>query len=283
MLNYHYFFIEGYEKPFGYVHNRFIDLFDWPTYWKIEPESRFLTLTTGSDFAARTRLMCETLQENYMLLKLPTSFAWADELFPLHTASGEHVLDMYGCGVDVFGIINYSVHMIGWLPMDGGIKIWVPQRSLTKWSFPGMLDTTVGGSLATGEKPIDGIIRECQEEISLNPDYTRANIRPCGTNSFQLTVNDLLQPACQLQVQYLYELEMSPDVAPTIGDGEVAELHLMTVAEVEARLKNREFKPTCLMAYLAFFIRHGYLSAENEPDLVEINSRLNRKLTLFVV
>ena len=34
-----------------------------------------------------------------------------------------------------------------------------------------MLNNTVGGSLAAGEKPLDGIIRECEEEICLDPAY----------------------------------------------------------------------------------------------------------------
>ncbi len=64
------------------------------------------------------------------------------------------------------------------------IKLWFPRRAATKMSFPGMLDNTVVGSLGAGEKLLDGITRECEEEICLDSAYTRANIRAWGINSF---------------------------------------------------------------------------------------------------
>lgn len=283
MQDYHYFLIEGYDKPFGYVHNHFVEGIEWPDYWKIDAEKRFLTLTTGSDFETRSHLMKETLTRNLESKKVPSLQRWADEEFPLYSSTNEHVLNMDGCGVDMFGIINYSVHMIGWVMTSEGIKLWVPRRALTKMSFPGKLDNTVGGSLATGEKPIEGMIRECEEEICLSPEYTRSNIRACGTNSFQLTVTDLLEPACQHQVQYLYEIELRQDIVPTIGDGEVGELLLKSVEEVQESMRNGEFKLTCNMTYLAFLIRHGYINSDNEPNLVQICSRLHRLHNLFIV
>ncbi|KAJ8110619.1 hypothetical protein ONZ43_g5828 [Nemania bipapillata] len=92
-----------------------------------------------------------------------------------------------------------------------------------------------------------------------------------------------MEPGCQHQVQYLYELEMDQDVVPRIGDGEVGSIELMTVEEVRKAMARGEFKMTCNMTYLAFFIRHGYITAENEPNFVEICSRLNRYHRLFIV
>lgn len=173
MQDYYYFLIDGYDKPFGYVHNRIISAIPWPEYWKINPEKRFLTLTTGSDFESRSRLVNDTLREAHKS-SVSEVGRWASEEFPVYTSTGEHVLNLDGCGVDVFGIINYSVHLTGWAMTADGIKIWVPRRALTKMSSPGMLDNTVGGSLVAGEKPIDGIVRECDEELCMSPEYTRA-------------------------------------------------------------------------------------------------------------
>lgn len=200
MMNYHYFVIEGYYKPFGYVHNSFICQLIWPSCWKIDPDKRFLTLANGGDFATRTRLMNQTLRMNHESQNVPALRRWADEKFPLYSNIGEHVLDLDGCGVDLLGIVNYSVHLIAWVMTADGIRLWVPRRAWTKASFPGMLDSTVGGCLASGETPLEGIVRECEEEICLDPAYTRSNIRACGTNSFQLNVTDQLEPGCQHQV-----------------------------------------------------------------------------------
>ncbi|KAI3320969.1 NUDIX hydrolase domain-like protein [Xylariaceae sp. AK1471] len=197
--------------------------------------------------------------------------SFANDLFPLYSSTREHALDMNGCGVDMLGIVNYSIHMICWVMTVEGMKLWVPHRALTKMSFPGKLDNTVGGSLASGESPIDGIVRECEEELCLEPSYVRANIRPCGINSFQLPVTDLVEVGCQHQ-----------DIVPRIGDGEVGEVQLITIDEVQQAMREGQFKLTCNLTYITFLIRHGYINAEKEPSLVELSSRLNRYYTLFV-
>jgi len=38
------------------------------------------------------------------------------------------------------------------------------------------------------------------------------------------------------------------------------------------------FKPNCALVVLEFLVRHGILTAENEPDYVEIVARLHRRL-----
>ena len=209
---------------------------------------------------------------------------WSNELFPVYAADGEHVLDFDGVRIDLFRVVNYAVHMLGWVTAkDAGKKYWVLRRSLTNMTYPGKLDNTVGGSLSSCEKPIDCIVRECEEELSLDPAYTHANIKPCGTLSYHMTKSDLGAPGCQPQVQYLYEMEFAEDVIPKIGDGEVGEIHLKTLDEVRTAPSNGEFKLNCSMTWLSYLIRHGHLTAENEPDLVEICSRLHRKHDLFII
>ncbi|KAI0515379.1 NUDIX hydrolase domain-like protein [Xylaria bambusicola] len=259
----HYFLVEGYDEPVGYIHNDFVARIDWTECWKIDPERRFLSLKTGgppsiNDFETRTRLMQETLEQGQSPKKVLSLKYWANELFPLYTSSGEHVLDMDGCGVDTFGIL------------------WVPRRAFTKMSFPGKLDNTIGGSLASRERTIDGIVRGCEEDLCLDPTYMRANIKQCGTNLFQLTMTDSLEVGRQHQVQHLYEIELSQDIVPRIGDGKVGSIELLTIDQVQEALKRGEFKLTCNLTYMAFFIRDGYIDAENESHLVEICSRLNR-------
>jgi len=283
MQAYYYFFIEGYEKPFGYMHNSIVAQMIWPEYWNVDHEQRFVTLTGAGNFAKRTELVQDTLRHCHESKQVPILKKLANELSPVYYATGEHVLDMDAYGEDVFGNINFSVHMIAWVVTKDGPMYWVPRRAMTRRSFPGMLDNTVGGGLVSGERPIDGIVRECQEEISLDPAYTRANIKSCGTISYHLCVTDTNEPGCQPQVQYLYEIELGQDIVPRIGDGEVGELHLKTLDQVREAMRQGEFKLNCNMTWLAFLIRHGYLNSENEPDIVQICSRLHRKHDLFVV
>ena len=86
----------------------------------------------------------------------------------------EKTLDFDGAGIDLFSVINYSVHMISWVGMkDGAKKYWVPRRSTTKMSFPGMFGNAVGRSLSSDGRPIDCIVRECEEE-----KFVRSSVYP---------------------------------------------------------------------------------------------------------
>ena len=49
------------------------------------------------------------------------------ESFPVYAADGERVLENDGAGLDLFGVVSYSVHMLGWVTAkDGSKRYWVP-------------------------------------------------------------------------------------------------------------------------------------------------------------
>ena len=236
MLNYYYLLIEGYKAPFGYLHKSLVQKLIWPGCWEIDHEKRFLTLTTTSTFEQRTKLM-ETNVYDIDDLESIEEWEWGlNELYPVYAADGEHVLNINNIDVAVFGIVNSSVHMLGWvISKDGRKRYWVLRRSITSMTYPGMLDNTVTGNLPSGEKPIDCIVRECEVELGLDPTSTRANIKACRTASYHMT-RDRVDSGCQLQVQYLYEMEFGEGVMPRIGDVQVGEIHLMTLDKVRAAL-----------------------------------------------
>ena len=283
MSQFYYFMIEGFSRPFGYAHSDFVKAMRWPSGWSVDHEQRLLTLHAPQDFQKRTKLMNDTLRSGHEKGEIAALRWWSDELFPVYASNGEHVLDMDGCGVDLFGVVNFAVHMLASVNTKDGLKLWVPRRSKTKMSYPGMLDNTVGGSLSSGERPIDCIVRESAEEASLPEDYVRDNVKACGTLSYQMSRADDGSPGCQHQVQYLYEIELTEDMVPRPFDGEVEEFTLKTLDEVRDALARGKFKLNCAMTWMAYLIRHGVVNAENEPNLVEISSRLHRKHDLFIV
>ena len=134
-----------------------------------------------------------------------------------------------------------------------------------------------------GERPIDCIVREAAEEASLPESYTRENVRACGTLSYAIDRTDEGGEGCQFQVQYLYEMEVGEEIMLRPNDGEEEEFRLMGLDEVYHALRHGEFKLNCGMTWMAYLVRHGIVNAENEPDLVEICSRLHRKHDLFIV
>jgi isopentenyldiphosphate isomerase len=281
MADYYYFMIEGYKAPFGYVHSSFLNAMSWPDFWSVNHNQRLLTFNVSGGFDHRTAMMEKTLRQEHEKGQASAVGKWRDELFPIYSSEGEHVLDLDGCGVDRFGIVNPGVHLIGYVTTENERMFWIPRRSKTKATYPGMLDNTVGGSLASREKPIDCIVREAAEEALFPVEYTLANIKSCGTLSYQMAQMDNGKPGCQHQVQYLYEMEIGEDLVPKPGDGEVESFTLMSLEEVRMALSNGEFKLNCAMTWLAYLIRHGVINAENEENLVEICARLHRKHDLF--
>ena len=105
-----------------------------------------------------------------------------------------------------------------------GLKLWVPRRAKTKQTYGGMLDNTVAGGMATGEEPLECVIREAAEEASLPEEVVRKNVTAAGTITYMLLRDakaggetGLVQPECQ----YVYELELPADIIPKPCDGEV--------------------------------------------------------------
>ncbi|GAB7350691.1 hypothetical protein MBLNU459_g1253t1 [Dothideomycetes sp. NU459] len=80
------------------------------------------------------------------------------------------------------------------------------------------------------------------------------------------------------EVQFVYEMRVPADVVPVPGDGEVEEITLLSVARAREALAKGEFTPANGCVILDFFIRHGLITYENEPDYIEIASRLHRVL-----
>lgn len=195
----------------------------------------------------------------------------------------ELVVSMERSATPLFGVVTYGVHMTcySYAKEEGGMRIWTPTRAMDKQTYPGMMDNTVAGGLTTGEGVMDCLVREAGEEASLPEEIVRDKAKAVGTVTY-FHVRDqraggetgLFQPECQ----YVFDLELLDEVVPTPDDGEVQDFRLMNVEEVQRAMAEGKFKPNCALILLDFFIRHGILTPENEPDYIEIVSRLHRRL-----
>ena len=187
----------------------------------------------------------------------------------------------------LFGVVTYGINMAvfrwnGDNDSEGLMEIWVPRRSSTRAKFPGMLDSSVGGGLATGETPWTCLIRESEEEASLGEELVKT-AKEAGTVTYFYISGEgsggeigLPQPECS----YVFDLDLTgspPDVLIS-NDGSVEAFELLTVTEVKQALSRNEFKPNCALVMLDFLIRHGQLTAEDEPDYKEICLRMHRNL-----
>jgi len=279
--------------------------------WALDDAShpRTLTLLHGANEEERSKIVADTTAAMRATGHFEILQGWRDELFPVYDYDGrggtEVVFSVERAASALFGVVTYGCHMTCYVrsrrkwsggDVDGWgepeereaeeeeeevMKVWVPRRARSKQTYGGMLDNTVAGGVATGETPLESLVREAHEEASLPEEMVREKARAVGTVTY-FHIRDeraggetgLLQPECQ----YVYDMELPEDVLPDPSDDEVEEFRLMSVQEVREGLAKGEFKPNCALVLLDFFVRHGILTAENEEDYVEIVARLHRRL-----
>jgi 8-oxo-dGTP pyrophosphatase MutT (NUDIX family) len=221
-------------------------------------------------------------QQAFKILK-----GWRNEPWPVYGRNGEILFKMERVAVGLFGMARYGVHMHVFLMREDDtskypFRIWVSKRSPTKSNYPGMLDNSVAGGLAE-ETPLEGMIREADEEGSLPEDLMRSRVKCVSTVSYVYITDPrsggesgLIYP----ELQWVYDLELPADgsVVPTPKDGEVENFKLHTVEDIQAQMAQGLWKPNCAVIMLDFLIRHGILTPENEPHYDEIQRRIHRRL-----
>lgn len=202
-----------------------------------------------------------------------------DEQFPILGASFD--IGIERSAFSLFGIIGRGAHMTVYVRTEQGPKFWIPRRSATKSTYPGMLDQAVAGGVARGESPLDCIVREAGEEAALSAEMVRENVLAAGTVTWFNISDDraggepgLMNPG----ILYVYDLQVGEDVVFEPVEGDIDSYSLMEVDDVKQSLLRGDFKPSCAMVMLDFFIRHGLITAENEKGYDTIVSRLHRRL-----
>ncbi|KAI1343847.1 hypothetical protein F5Y15DRAFT_180122 [Xylariaceae sp. FL0016] len=203
------------------------------------------------------------------------------EPFAIPTAPYPVQIERYAAAL--FGITQRGAHLTATTrTSDGELRFWVPRRAEHLYTSPGKLDASVAGGIKASTTPLETIIAEAGEEASLPADLVRSRIRSAGALTYVSVTNENNFPGEKGLVIpdmiYAFDIELPADVVPRPHDDEVKDFQLMGVAEVQERLLNREFKPDAAMVYVDFFIRHGYITAENEPHLAEICTHLHRRL-----
>ncbi|KAL3469201.1 NUDIX hydrolase domain-like protein [Aspergillus californicus] len=310
LQNYYAFKVSGCSQILGYVPKYIIHAFDFSQRpgWDVRHETRELTLghppnqDTQSDNPntkeSLTSLMSNTLTH---LSKIPhhpefTSLqkSWRNESFPIYdTTGGTLLLTIDRCASALFGILTTGVQLTCYVnDANGlGLRIWIGRRSRSKQTYPGLLDNTAAGGLETGMAPLEGVVREAVEEAALDEGVVRGGVRGVGALSYwhvmppapissqsgsspEVEKVGMLQP----EIEYIYELELDSATVPRPGDSEVEEFYLMSVDEVSIALRNGEFKLNSAIVLIDFFIRHGIVTAENEPGYFDIVTRLHRRL-----
>ncbi|KAF1982204.1 thiamine pyrophosphokinase [Aulographum hederae CBS 113979] len=257
--------------------------------WEVsssDADPRTITLVHGEDEPSRSAIVAATTSAMKATGHFKVLEKWRNELYPVVSPDRTLLFSIERSASPLFGIVSHGVHMTCYTrskQADGkdDYKIWVARRARSKQTYGGMLDNAVAGGTATGEVFFESIIRESAEEASLSPDLVRTKAKPCGTVSY-FYIRDrraggetgLMQP----EVQFLYDLELDDSVVPKPSDDEVEGFFLWSIEEVQESMRRGEWKPNCAIVMLDWLVRHGILTAENEPKYSEIVSRIHRRL-----
>lgn len=208
---------------------------------------------------------------------------WRNELYTVYNPTNTPYLLLERAFSVLLGVVTYGTHINGYIPPNksnnGKLKMWIPRRSSTKPTYPGMLDNTVAGGLGYPYGLWETVIKECFEEAGLPEGFVKSNAKSVGVLLYMYVPTSGIERV-QPEVEYIYDLEFNDEttIVPHPEDGEAQDFTLMDTDEILTRLKNGEFKPNCGLVVIDFLIRHGYLKPSDDINFLQIQSRLHRLL-----
>lgn len=191
---------------------------------------------------------------------------WRNELYPAtESFRTQPLFQMERAAVGHFGLRTFGVHVNGYVRTPSGIQLWVPRRSRSKPTYPGMLDNTVAGGQPIGAALVPNVIKECREEANI-PEALARRAQAVGVITYCSEVSEGLNP----DAQFCFDLELPADFVPRNTDGEVDEFYLWPIEQVRDLVRDtHEFKPNCNLVIIHFLMRHGLLPPD-DPDYVTI-------------
>jgi hypothetical protein len=173
--------------------------------------------------------------------------------------------------VPLFGVKSYGVHVNGFVRSPDGLKMWIGRRAPDKRVAPDKLDHMVAGGLAHGYSVDETVVKEAAEEADVPTELAR-RARPVGA-LFYVTE---LEQGLRDDTLFIFDLELAADFVPRNTDGELTGFELWDVGDVMARVRESDdFKFNVAPVLIDFFLRHGLLDPDREPDYLSVVQRLH--------
>ncbi|KAI1210716.1 NUDIX hydrolase domain-like protein [Annulohypoxylon truncatum] len=283
---YYQLFLPNDDQPHGYLLPETVQKMPWTAHFQvthIQPRSvTVLDSSKGADTpgavnAAFAELINTCIEQNTFHVIARTHSE------PFAILSARYPVRMERFASALFGITSQGAYITAYTrdAADGQMRLWIPRRAKHLYTSPGLLDSTVAGGIRDGETPLDTLIHEADEEASLPEELVRERVRSVGVLTYVCATADDFPGEKGLVIPdiiYVHDLELPGDVVPKPNDDEVEVFYSMSVEEVRERLLNGEFKPDSAAVLIDFFIRHGIITAANERDYIELNTRLHRRL-----
>lgn len=260
------------DRQIGWIRKDRIDLLkSWPSAFSVIGD-RVVLSADRDDYQVRSNCLMEAMNA---LRDQGVIQGWRDEIYPLVEQFNQPPIAQLERAVCPFlGIRSWGVHMTGYVQKSDGLFLWVAKRANSKPTYPGMLDNMVAGGQPMGLSPFENMQKECWEEAGIPPDLSK-NLKPVGAISYFHQLDEGLKPD---QI-FLYDLELPENFEPVPTDGEVESFSLLPIKEVVDLVKKTDqVKYNCNLVFIDFFIRHGVITPENEPDYMKLCLGLRKSL-----
>lgn len=172
-----------------------------------------------------------------------------------------------------FGFRAFGVHVNGLVRHgDGSKSLWIARRAANRAVAPGKLDNMVAGGQPFGLSLRQNIAKEAAEEAGI-PAALAAQAVPVGAISYVKENTTGLKP----DTMFIFDLEVPEDFEPQNTDGEVEGFMRWPVEQVLADVRDGQaWKFNVALVVIDFMIRHGHITADDEPDYVELIRGLRR-------
>ncbi|KAJ5637412.1 NUDIX hydrolase domain-like protein [Penicillium lividum] len=260
------FYLPEDSRPHGLITDSVVKRMPWTADFSVASKERQIRLLRpeGDNWQKKcTQILDYQVQLAREKGAFPKLGKHCGEQFPIVGAKFPVGIDR--SAFSLFGLVGRGVHMTAYTQQGNEFRFWVPQRNLEKSTYPGMLDNTAS------------------EEAGMSDEHIRRDTLAVGTVTW-MNISDeraggesgLINPA----VLFVYDLQVSQSTTFKPVDGDVHAFHLMNIQEAKVAMLDGKFKPASANVLLDFMVRHGLITAEEEPAYTEIVSRLHRKLPL---
>ena len=178
--------------------------------------------------------------------------------------------------VSIFGAKQYGAHINGYVSNINGYPtaIWLGVRSKNKSTHPGKYDQIAAGAMSANDMSARSCAeREAFEEAGLTSEYTQ-KLKPVGAVSYIHEDKRGIFP----EVQFVFDLDLPKEFNPVNVDGEVGLFVLVSIDQAKLILKTDTIKYNSALVLLDFFIRHGFINADEETQYITIVNQIHRGL-----
>lgn len=145
-----------------------------------------------------------------------------------------------------------------------GDQMWIVKRGQAVHEYPGRLDTLVGAGQVAGRTIREHTLVEAHEEAGLS-EADCAAMAPAGmVHIFRHNGKGF----CFDENIYIYDLDTTHTAKPhPVQAWESESITLWPFAKVLETIRTTDdFRPEAALCLIDFFIRHGYITPDNEPD-----------------